>query len=136
MPVLPTFPLTSQQNVGKASIVPPKQEGLEFDTTENWSGGGGLDGDMEARNSEVKRSPPARLQMGQAPLVTAVESPFRLEPGLPDILFHIQILSNLGDSMGSFGGGGGWGRQGAGHCNPAFLSCPGEAALPPAATAG
>ena len=31
MPVLPTRPLTSQKNVGKASFVLPKQEGLEFE---------------------------------------------------------------------------------------------------------
>lgn len=51
MPVLPRFPLTSQQNVGKSSTVLPKLKGLEFDTTETRSG---VEGWMETERQAVR----------------------------------------------------------------------------------
>lgn len=54
MPILPTGPLISQQNVGKASVVLPKQEEPEFDPLEDWNVGEGLDGDMEAGIGRLK----------------------------------------------------------------------------------
>lgn len=54
MPILPTGSLISQQNVGKASVVLPKQEEPEFDPLEDWNGGEGLDGDMEAGIGRLK----------------------------------------------------------------------------------
>ena len=54
MSVGPTYPHISQQNVGRVSVILPKHGGLESDTLEDWSEGGGLDRDREVNLRRLK----------------------------------------------------------------------------------
>ena len=56
LPVLPTRPLISQQNVGKASVVLPKQEGLEFEAYRGLELGWRARWRQRGRHLEVKVS--------------------------------------------------------------------------------